>query len=207
MLVTISVYSILPAFVFAIFKFAKHPEFRPFFYLVFLGALTDIGTKIVWHFHPEFNNLGIINIFILLQFYLIIFQLYKWKFLKRESFTGYTALALITIGWVYETWHRNFNGSIDKYSLIFSAFFIVIFITVFINRLVFEKITNLLKDPRFLISIGILVYFTIVVFVYSFLEPGRHSDPFTNDLWYIHNYFNIFTNLIYAYGLICLPQN
>jgi uncharacterized membrane protein AbrB (regulator of aidB expression) len=206
MAVIFSTFSIVPAIVAAILKFRKNPEFRPFAYLVFLGAAVDFVSYFVNKISPEFNNLWLINIYLLLEFYLIIYQLFVWKFITTRSFSAIGALLIVTVLWAAETWNNGFDHGLDKYSLIFSGFVIVIFITVFINRLVFEKIPSLIKDPKFVISIGILIYFTTSIFVYSFYDIQAHSDNFSRMIWNIHNYFNIFTNLIYAVGFLCIQK-
>jgi hypothetical protein len=201
----ISTFSIIPAFIVAILKYGKNPLFRPFCLLIFLGSVIDITNLILGRYN--YNNLWLFNIFILGQYYFVIYQFYKWGFFNSRSLTAKGTLIVITVIWIVESCLHSFSLALNEYSLIFSSFFIVIFTTIYINQLIFEKIVFLLKDPRFLLSVGLLIYFTINMLVFIFAIPQFNiSGIFFKNVWVIHDFINTFTNLIFAAGLLCIQK-
>jgi hypothetical protein len=201
----ISVLSVIPALVLAILKFWGNDLYRPFCFLIFLGGIIDISSLFTGN--NGINNLGFYNILILSQYCLIIYQLFKWGFFNSRSYTSFVSIAIITILWTVETYKHSLTGALNQYSLMFSSFFIVIFITIFINRLIFEKLNSLIIEARFLIAIGLLIYFTSNLIVFIFAMPQFEiSRVLFIKIWSIHDIINAFTNLIFAVGLLCIKK-
>jgi hypothetical protein len=200
----ISTISILPACIAAIFRFRRNPDFLPFCYLIFFGTAVEIIASISGYFH--LNNLWLLNCFVLVQFYLIMYQLYVWRLFKLQSFTAIGAVAIVTILWTAEAFNNSLTRDFSNFSLVFSSFFIALFVTVYINRLIFEKIKVIIADARFIISVGLLLYFTSNFIVFLFIRNDSMSAIFFRNLWTIHDIINIFTNILFAIGLLCIRR-
>jgi hypothetical protein len=200
----ISSFSIIPVLIAVLIKFHFSRVFRPFFYLIIIGSAIELSNVVSGYFHN--NTLWLINIFVLVQFYLIMYQFYTWKLVTVTSFVNISAVAIVTALWIAESLHNSLYRDLNNYSLAFSSFFIALFATVYINRLIFEKIDFLLKDPRFLISVGFLIYFTTNVIVFIFTRNEGISGALFTKLWTVHDFINIFTNIIYTVGVLCLSR-
>jgi hypothetical protein len=202
----ISVYSILPVLLVSLLLLRnKENKYRPFIALIILGSFIEILTTIFRARH--ISNIPIINLFLLAEFSLILLQLRNWGFFeKRSPFFG-IALSAVGLAWIVETWLRADPDQFNNYSQVLASFIIIICVILFLSQLLLEKVNNLLKDTRFLLSIGFLLYFTISILVFIFSnESLQLSSQFYLSLWVVHSFANISANLIYAFGLLCIAR-
>jgi len=66
---------------------------------------------------------------------------------------------------------------------------------------------NILKDPGFWISVGLFIYYSVniaIFFTATFLIDD--STYVMSKTWIIHSVVNILVNLIFTFGLTCIPS-
>jgi hypothetical protein len=70
-----------------------------------------------------------------------------------------------------------------------------------------EENLQLMQHPEFWISAGFFIYFSVNLAVFltaNFLEGNNISV--TKNTWIIHSLINIGANLIFTFGLLCIPR-
>ncbi|MDQ3049770.1 MAG: hypothetical protein M3Q95_02675 [Bacteroidota bacterium] len=65
---------------------------------------------------------------------------------------------------------------------------------------------QLLQNPEFWISAGLFIYFSVNIAVFFTAEfLFENNVMLMRKTWLIHSVVNIFANLIFTFGLICIP--
>lgn len=200
----ISIASLFPAIIISLSIFRKKLLFTPFLLLTLISGVIEF-TALGLRFYG-LNNVWIYNIGILVQYLFIVRQLSVWGLFDVKSLYIKASIILIGFVWLLETISYR-NLSLNNYTLVVCSLLLVVYITAYINKLIFENVRNLLTDSRFLISIGYLIYFSISLIVFIFTRNAKDfSYDFFTNIWAIHNIVNTFTNIIFIIALLCIPK-
>jgi hypothetical protein len=200
----ISIASIFPAVVVSFIIFNRNKLFLPFLLLIIVSGLVEFTALLLRY--QSLNNVWLYNLAILAQFYFMIWQLSKWGLFRIDSIVVKISLALVSLLWIAEMYYYR-NQNLNNYTLVLGSLLLIVFITAYINRLIFENVKFLLTDSRFLICIGYLIYFTISLIIFIFTQNGKDfSAGFFTNIWAIHNIINTFTNIIFTVALLCIPK-
>ncbi|MDB5229666.1 MAG: hypothetical protein JWN76_471 [Chitinophagaceae bacterium] len=192
-------------FILALVYFRMSPDaYRPFFFLVWLGALNDWFSFLLFHyFHTaNFINSGIYALF---DFLLIIWLFHNWN--KRKSkMIFYLGIAGVVI-WAVDNLVMHSLRQINSLFRVYYALIIIYLVILEITEFVFTRRINLLKDSRFIICCGFLFFYSFRAFFETFyLIKLPLSNEFYAGLFYILVAVNAVCNLIYAYAILCLKQ-
>lgn len=199
-------FSIFIAGAIGAFRFAQiHNIYRPFIYLMWVGCITEVlSVYFAYHYH---NNLPIIIIYSLCESLLLL-----WFFSKLGIFRGQRKLLYFLFGLFIATWLiDNFLGGDFgmKYSFYFDiicALFIVFLSIGAINELLFTE-RELLKNPTFLICIGLITFFTYQIIQRLFGLYGlKDSLDFRRSIQRILSVINCLTNLLFALAIIWMRK-
>lgn len=69
-----------------------------------------------------------------------------------------------------------------------------------------EENLQLLQNPEFWISAGLFIYFSVNIAVFFTAEfLFENNVMLMRKTWLIHSVVNIFANLIFTFGLLCIP--
>lgn len=126
-----------------------------------------------------------------------------------EKFTRWFGW-LVGVSFLFWLSELLFVGNIHRfnpYFAIYYCFTVVIAAVTQLNRLIVTEKRNILRNPKFIISIGIVIFFTFRIFVESMLMPiFRISKEFNTRIFDIQVYINLLVNLIYLIAVICVPK-
>ncbi len=202
----ISALSILLAAIVGIVRFrTAEPGFRPFIYLILIGALNEVLSVVLLGagLHTAVNN----NIYVLAEALLIL-----W-FVKRagEVFTRpalFAAIALsFVVFWAVENFFITGIGRISSYFRIYYSFVVVMLSISVVNHALVTARENPLRMPVFLICLGFIVFFTYKILVEAFWVYGLNdSKDFRSNVYTILVYLNLFVNLLFALALLWIPK-
>lgn len=174
-----------------------------FLLLLVLVAVTEASGFILSY--EGVRYLWIYHIYTLVEYSLFVLIFLFWQKEPRVrkilgfSIPGFFVIWLIA-KFSVERWGEmdNFTSSLEAVILIGVAAYTLINLTQ-------EKMNSLIADPRFWITMGVLIYFTgnIVTFalgnvLLSLLQKGDQV------IWPLHSILNIVANLFYAGGFLCL---
>lgn len=196
-------HSIIIAAVIGIFRFkAVIRDYYPFLFIVWL-ALTNESLSLVM-IYTIGNNTVNSNIYVLLEYGLILFQFYKWN---GSNYRKYYLLAFLGLGiWMADNFILH---SISRNNSLFRVFysFIIVFLSIDkVNNILVFKTGPLLKDPTVIICAAFLFYYGCKAFVEAFnmFHLGL-SDGLLKNLWIILYIVNFITNLLFALAILWIP--
>jgi hypothetical protein len=201
----ISAYSILIAAAIGAIRFLKvTTDNRPFFYLVWIALVNEILSQIfLATIHTTAVNC---NIYVLFEAILYCWLFYNWSSLFRNKRKFRLLILFLCIIWVADNFFLNTIFQINSLFRIISSFILVFLAIDQINQLLMTERSEILVNARFLISMGVIIFFTyraIVEAYYLFKLP--FSNLFYHNVYLIMDYVNLFVNLIFGIAALWIP--
>lgn len=180
------------------------PAFFPFTLLLTTGLINEIAG--IWLVYLGYSNAICYNLFLLAESLLITWQFRKWGLFDNKATNYYFLQSAYICGWTIECVLSDENRLFNSYFIIGHSIIIVMMSIIQINRMLFSVSRHLLKNPIFLISMGMSIYFTYTVIVEAFWVYGlNQSISFRLGIYEILSYINLFTNLLFAIATLCIP--
>jgi len=196
-------YSILIAAVIGIIRFKSIiSDYYPFLFIIWLGVANET-VSLVLIFTIGTNNFNS-NIYVLLEYLLIVYQFYKWN---DGSSKKYVILILLGVAvWITDNFVVNSIANNNSLFRVFYSFIIVFFSIDQVNKLMIYERDPLYKNPMFIICITFLLYYGFKTFVesYNMIHVGL-SRSLLRYLWIILYFVNGFANLLYALAVLWIP--
>ncbi len=178
----------------------------PFIILLWAGLLNEIiGTICI----NEFNSNAInSNIYVLIESFLLLWLFKKWGLFRTNKKLLISLYVLFASTWVAVNFiifsiQTSFSS---HFNILYSLITVLMSIQI-INRLFLEEKGRLVKNSKFLISIGFIVYYTCNILVEIFYVYGLDaSDNFGIEVYRIMIYINLVVNLIFALAVLWIPR-
>jgi hypothetical protein len=180
--------------------------YRPFLLLIATGVLTEIISRITINYFR--NNNVVINIYSLTECLLIIAQFYYWRYHSRTR-RWYPYFGILCIGiWIWENlFYRDGFIEVGSIFRVSEAFILVILSINEINYLLINDNKSLLKNARFLICAGFLIYFLYQILLEgSIYISTQQQGSITNKIIEVSSYINAFVNIIYGIAVWYIPK-
>ena len=179
--------------------------YSPFFLLLLLGLLTEVISFVVINRYHG-GNAAIIKIYSLLECCLLIYQLYVWQNDKNYKMLFVVLGGICITCWVTESIVFNNLNTFSPYFRVFYAFVIVLLSINQINSMMFKDNLVLLKDPKFILSLGFIIFFLYQIIYEASFFVGSDKSIVANKIIVGFGYINCATNLLYAVGLFFMPD-
>lgn len=198
-------FSIFIAGMIAVFRFSNIGEvYHPFIYLIWIGCINETVSYflIINHNNSILNSIiyGLCESLLLLWFY------YNLGVFKRNIFL-YALVFLFVVIWFIESFlSKRFGSNFNSvFSIAYSLSVVLLGINS-INKILLRE-REILKNPAFLICIGIVIFFTYKVVVEMFWLYGlRESKMFRINVLIILLFINLLCNLIYALAILWMKK-
>lgn len=198
--------SIFIAGAIAVFRFNQiQSKYYPFIFLLWIGCVTEVIS--IYFAYRYRNNLAVSTIYTLLESVLLL-----WFFVKLGVFNNrrnlvYIIGALFVASWTIDNfWAGAFGLRYSFYFDVIYALCIVLLSIRAINNLLFTE-GELLKDPTFLICIGLVIFFTYQIIQRMFGLYGlKDSSEFRANVQHILYVISCFTNLVFASAVLWMPK-
>lgn len=179
--------------------------YHPFITLVTVAMATEIISFVA--IRADGNNSAIINIYSLAEFGLILCQFYYWR-LDSRTRQWYPWVAVVcAAGWIAENLvigNINYVGPVFRAG---SAFILVILSINEINYLIIHHNRSLLKNARFLICLGFVIYFLYeILYEGSFYISSQENNVTANKIIELFVYINLLVNIIYGVAIWLIPK-
>lgn len=180
------------------------PAFLPFLLLLSIGFVNEV-TSILLMTYGHSNMINY-NLFELVESILLTWQFLKWGLFEKMKKLYYLLQVVFVFLWAGENFIHSFQAFNSYFIIVHSFLFVMMGISM-INRVSLKESTPLLKQPVFLICIGLIIYFDYAVLVEAFWVFGlNHSASFRLRVYAILAYINLFTNLIFALAFLWIPM-
>lgn len=180
--------------------------YRPFLLLIAVAFLTEVINYI--SIERIRNNSAAINIYSLAESLLIIAQFYYWRYYSRtRRWYPYFGILCIVI-WVFDNLYLgNVLTEVGAIYRISAAFVLVVLTINEINYLIINDSRSLLKNARFLICTGFLIYFLYQILLEGSTYIGRKEKNIsTRQILELAIYINIVINIIYGIAIWFIPK-
>ncbi|MDE3184449.1 MAG: hypothetical protein KGM16_13610 [Bacteroidota bacterium] len=196
-------HSIIIAAAISFFRFKSvSGDYYPFIFLIWLGLLNEsISLALLYNGSTNAVNS---NIFVLLEYLLILFQFYKWN---ESNVSKYYLLAFL--GLLVWTSDNFFLNSIRQNNSVFRVFysFVILFFSIDkVNKIIILENLRLTRNAMFLMCITFIFYYGFKACVESFnmIHLGL-SVTFLRKLWFILYFVNFISNLLFALAVLWIP--
>jgi hypothetical protein len=198
-------YSIALAGVIAVFRYGKVPaENRPFFFIVWIALINEILNEVfAYAFHTTAINC---NLYVLAEAILYCVLFYNWENGRRHKLRLRLLVLFLVAVWISDNLILNSLRHTNSLFRIVSSFVLVFLAIDRINQVLVNERGNLLKNARFLISTGVVIFFSyraVVEVFYGFSMPFNNS--FYQKIYILMIYVNLFVNLVFALAALWIP--
>ena len=197
--------SIVFAAIIGAWRFGKiNPVFRPFLFCVWLGLLNEIVSIITAR---TIHNTAINgNVYVLCESLLLLWQFRQWELFGRQRWMVNAIGSFLVLAWVIENFMLFSIVQFSSWFRIIYSFVIVLLSVSMLNRQILVEKGPLLKNPVALLCLAFIIYYTYKVLVETFWVYGlNESTTFQTKVYLILDYFNLFSNLIYALAVLWMP--
>jgi hypothetical protein len=204
-LVLISGYSILLAAVVGLLRYRKVTEDdRPFFLIVWAALICEVTSAICTStiHSTSVNN----NIYVLIEALLYAWLFYKWGSFHQNKKRFRALLVFIVLVWILDNLILNKITHTNSLYRIVASFIMVFLAINQINQIITAERSRLVRNSRFLISAGLVIYFSYKAIIETFFWIQLpFSDTFYIYVLLIMDYVNLFVNLIFALAALWIP--
>jgi hypothetical protein len=178
------------------------PVYYPFLIIVWFGLLNEI-LSIVMAYSIRNNSINS-NVFVLIEYLLLLWQFYKWNDGNRKKY--YLLACIGTLVWVADNLLINSLSQNNSTFRIFYSFIIVLLSINQINKIIIYEKGALIKNAMFIICITFLFYYGCKAFVETFNTIHLSlSNVFLWNLYIILYFVNVFSNVLYTLAILCIP--
>ncbi len=203
----ISSFSIALAAGIGLVRFTTIPKtYRPFILICILALVNEL-VSIVMIYSVFASNALNANIYVLAEGCLFVWQFRQWGSLRKKKWHIYLLIGSMVLIWVYENFFWSHITSINSLFRVYYSFCLIFLSVGQVNRLIVEAHGNLLKNARFLICMGVLIFYSYKAIMEVFyLLKIQFSDNFYSNIDFILLLVNLFVNLIYAVAVLWIPK-
>ena len=196
-------HSIIIAVIIAMIRFKSIiSDYYPFIFIIWLGLVNE-SLSLIMIYSARSNAINS-NVFVLLEYGLILFQFYKWNDSNSKKYYLLAGLGLLI--WIADNFIINSIAQNNSLFRVFYSFVIVFFSIDQVNKMIIYEKGVLLKNAMFIICITFLFYYGCKAFVEAFnVFHSALSNMLLKNLWIILYFVNVIANVLYALAILCLP--
>ncbi len=179
------------------------PENKPMLY--FIWALLLIEVSQTFFGLESAPRLISENLHYLIEILLVIWIAKRWRTFERFPVMLPILVGIVLTLWILEKWVNGWNADLSWCRAAFS-FIIALLAVEFLGRTLVGRPGRLLRNPVFLFSIGLILYYGIATVYELILISGvLPGEGLLYQLFYYSFTLGTITNLIYLNSLLCLP--
>ena len=178
--------------------------FLPFLLWLWVGFINEVSSIALMK--AGYPNIINYNVFSLFEAIVLTRQFKNWGLFRKQSYSYTVIQIFFAASWCFETVLRNNMSEVNSYFIICYSACLVLMSINMLNKIMFEEPSTLIRNPIFLICMGLIIYFTYAILVEAFLLYGlNESTQFRISIYEILAYINLFTNLVFAIATLWIP--
>lgn len=179
-------------------------KYLPLSLLILAGLTNELLS--LYNVYASHSNALNSNLFVLIEFLLTGILFLKLQSGISKTFLQTTMILGILI-WVTDNLIINRLSSNNSLFRMAASLIIVYLSIDKINQLIFFNRINNLKHVDLWLAFSFLIFHAYKTFVETFhIFPMQLGQFIYEMLWLIMNIINIFSNLLFTFAIICLPQ-
>ena len=198
-------YSIFIAAAIGLIRFKKlNKAYYPFIFLLWAGSANELISSVVQSRggSSNLNN----NIYVLAEALLLVWQARNWKVFETNKWLFWVLEIGLLLSWLSEA---MLSGGLSQLHSVFRIIAGTVILMIFIgfsNRLLFQYAKPVAKDAAFLISIGLIFFFSFKILVEIYWWQGATSSVrYLEGLYLVVACINLFVNLLYIIAVLWIP--
>ncbi len=179
-------------------------DYYPFIFCTWIASLNEIISLVMSRNHvgTAFNN----NLYILMEALLITWQFRRWGMFVKSRTTFYMTGIGLTCIWLIEYSFIGLKSNLFYFGFVYCMIIVLLSIQKCI-RLIISYQGSLLKDPRFIICSGFIIFFTFRILIDGFWLAGLNaSKAFRNEVFIAMAWINLFVNLLFCIAFLWIPK-
>jgi hypothetical protein len=202
--------SILIAFIIGIVRYRKiDPAYYPFLYYTGAAVLMEILARVFTLYNRPDLHLPSLRIYSLVEFCLFTWLFHNWGLFNRRKAVFFSLLGIFFILWVVSSFIIHTPNEQNFSFLVVYSFALIFFSVNTFNKVVVHERGNIFTNPKFLICLGIIIFYTFFTLVnVTSLSVFKQnvSRSFRINLQQINVYTNFLVNLLYAVAILWIPR-
>ena len=153
------------------------------------------------------NNVWLLNIYLLIECIVFVNMLAFWHGRPGVRFGAAVATATYAAFWAVMIFRLGNIFEVNDEAFTAAALLNVAFAGLALYELSGRPGPSLLRNPRFWMAAGILIFYSVDVTIFSIFDlVTRRGGTTLRSMYVIHSVLNIFANTIYAVGFLCNLQ-
>lgn len=184
------------------------PSYYPFLYYTWIVVGIELTMRILMVNGMRDTFSTVLNSYAYVEFALFTWLFHNWRLFNGSRKVFYGLLIVFFIAWFLITFILRHYDQPNFYFRILFSFALIFYSVSMFNRLVVHVRGNIFKDSKFLICVGIIIFYSffIVVCASSSVFRGGTSKIFFRNLQAINVYSNLLVNILYAVAIIWMPR-
>ena len=201
MIIYLSLASILFPIIVGIRKFALADKaIKLFVFYLVLGLFADVICVVMAR--NKMNNLIVINLFALVQSFLLPVILLSWIQSRRFKIVMYTVVAFLIAAFMYRFYS---GGEQREFDSILIPLQNLLFVILTIRVLIADTLETLPFNYKLWICGALFFNFSVSIVIFCTTNLMAIDTEFAQKfLWYLNSIINIITNILFAIGLLCI---
>jgi len=193
---------LIPIIIGAVRIKSLNKAYYPFFILLLLGLLSELVSFILIEKFKT-GNAADVKVYSLVECCIVLYQLYVWQNSARYRQLFILLAAICVVFWAVECIVFSNINTWSPYFRVFYAFVIILLSVNQINSMMFNHDGPLFKNPRFVISLGFIIFFLYQILYEAAYYIGSEST-IAIKIIFGYSYNNFFTNMIYAVAIFII---
>jgi hypothetical protein len=179
------------------------------FGLVFVFIIISFAVEIITDIMSinRHNNLWLGNIFFLLECFFWSVIIRRWLETRKIRLFILIFLAAYLVFWGFTTFFvldfykfNSYARAIESFVFVFLSCFLLIAVSTDTTQVIF-------KNPKFWFGSALLIYFSVNLIVFGTVNYiSSNQGQLMNNTWMIHSVTNIFANLLFGVGFLCIRK-
>lgn len=182
--------------------------YYPFFYYTCAAVLMELLAR-MYTLYNSGCHLPSLHVYSYVEFCLFTWLFHNWGLFNRHKLTFLLFLGIFFIFWVISSFFIHGFKEQNYYFLSLYSFALIFFSVSTFNKVVVHERGNIFRNPKFLICLGIIVFYTLFILVnVTSLSVFRQNvtRSFRVNLQQINVYTNLLVNLLYAVAMLWIPR-
>ncbi|GAB2830124.1 hypothetical protein [Ferruginibacter profundus] len=202
--------SIAPAVIIGIIKFKTiDKSYYPFFYLADIALLVEIVNYLLLEKETYAIKVVLINVYCFVEFFFYTWLFHLWGLFNfKQRYFVYVTVCMFVVWLVCSFYITSFTSPNMYFRVIYGTILLFFAVTAF-NKLVIQDRAYLLKNPKFWILLGVIIFFAFYILSRTAtlsLYGIDTSKQLQRGLHGVIDYSNLIVNLMFAIGALCIPR-
>lgn len=192
-----------PALVALIKIWNASPQYRPILTLLILAGITELISSVGKFF--SFRNDLVYNVYTILESILFVICFHYWGVISRKWAGALLVLNLLV--WCWDMYSVSISTTLVSHHTTVAAMINIFLCILVVNSFILSNERKLLKHPKVLICLTLIMMYTYIVLTELFWRYGQSfSDNFLIQVNRIFTYTNFIGSLLLGYAILWIPR-